>query len=159
MALFNNKEPEKSAHLELSATPRPGPAQDTPPMTPPAQKTVEPPASAAAYLDRGTKISGKLHFEGAARIDGNLDGEVDGKEITIGESSVVTAQVRADSIVVSGKVKGDITATQRIELRPTAKIIGNITSPKVIVHEGAVFEGHCSMGQVSDGDRKIRAAS
>jgi cytoskeletal protein CcmA (bactofilin family) len=158
MALFN-KEPEKSAHSGQSATPHPGTAQDAPPTTPPAQKIVEPPASAAAYLDRGSKVSGKLHFEGTARIDGNIDGEVDGKEITIGENAVATAQIRADSIVVSGKVKGDITATQRIELRPTAKIIGNLTAPKVIVHEGAVFEGHCSMGQVSDGGHKIRAAS
>ncbi len=158
MALFN-KEPEKSNHVEQSATPPRGPAQDTPPITPAAPKIVEPPASAAAYLDRGSKISGKLHFEGAARIDGNLDGEIDAKEITIGESAVATAQIRAESIVVSGKVKGDITATDRIELRATAKVIGDITAPKVIVHEGAVLEGHCSMGQVSDGGRKIRAAS
>jgi cytoskeletal protein CcmA (bactofilin family) len=158
MALFN-KQPEKSALPQQSATPHPGTAQDAPPITPPAQKTVEPPAPAATYLDRGTKISGKLHFESAAHIDGNIDGEIDGTEITFGESAVATAQIRADSIVVAGKVKGDITATQRIELRQTAKIIGNITAPKVIAHDGAVFEGHCSMGQVSDGGRKIRAAS
>jgi cytoskeletal protein CcmA (bactofilin family) len=159
MALFNNKEPEKAVNPAQSATQHPGPAQDAAAITPPAQKIVEPRASAVAYLDRGSKISGQLHFEGTVRIDGNLDGEVDGKEITIGESAVATAQIRADSIVVSGKVKGDITATQRIELRPTAKVIGNLTAPKLIVHEGAVLEGHCSMGQVSDGDRKIRAAS
>jgi cytoskeletal protein CcmA (bactofilin family) len=159
MALFN-KYAEMSANSEQSATPHPGPAHDTPPpITLPASKIVEPRASAVAYLDRGSKASGKLHFEGAARIDGDLDGEVDGKEITIGESAEATAQIRADSIVVSGRVKGDITATQRIELRATATVIGNITSPKLVVHEGAVFEGHCSMGQVLDGDRKIRVAS
>ena len=158
MALYS-KEPEKPAHPEQSATPHPGTAQAAPPITPPAQKIVAPPAPAAAYLDRGTKISGKLHFEGTACIDGNIDGEIDGKEITIGESAVATAQIRADSIVVSGKIKGDITATQRIEIRPTAKIVGNITAPNVIVHDGAIFEGHCSMGQVSDGGHKIRAAS
>ena len=159
MALFNNKEPEKSARPEQSATPHPGPAQDDPPITHPVQKIAEPRVSAAACLDRGSKISGKLHFEGSARVDGSLDGEIDAKDITIGENAVATAQIRADSIVVSGKVNGDITATQRIELRPTAKVIGDITAPKLIVHEGAVFEGHCSMEQVSDGDRKIRAAS
>jgi cytoskeletal protein CcmA (bactofilin family) len=158
MAMFS-REPEKSAHPDNSATPHPGTAQTAPPITLPAHQIVQPPAPAATYLDLGTKISGKLHFEGAARIDGNIDGEIDGKEVTIGEGAVATAQIRADSIVVSGKVKGDITATQKIELRPTARIIGNITAPKVIVHDGAVFEGHCSMGQVSDGDRKIRAAS
>jgi cytoskeletal protein CcmA (bactofilin family) len=159
MALFNNKEPEKAVNPAQSAASHPGPAQDAPPITPPAQKVVEPRASAVAYLDRGSKVSGKLHFEGAARIDGDLDGEVDAKEITIGESAVATAQIRADSIVVSGKVNGDITATQRVELRATAKVMGNITTQKLMVHDGAVFEGHCSMEQESDGDRKIRAAS
>ena len=158
MALFS-KEPEESAHPEQSAMPHTGMAPAASPITPPAQKIVEPPAPAAAYLDRGTKVSGKLHFEVPARIDGNIDGEIDGTEITIGESAMATAQIRADSIVVSGKVKGEITATQRIEIRPTAKIIGNITAPKLIVHDGAIFEGQCSMGHVSDGDHKIRAAS
>ena len=103
MALFSN-EPEKAAHPEQSARPHGDTAQAASPITPPA----------AAYLDRGTKVSGKLHFECPARIDGNIDGEIDGKEITIGESAVATAQIRADSVVVCGKVKGEITATQRI---------------------------------------------
>ena len=148
MALFSNG-PEKSAHPEQSARPHTGTARDAPPITPPA----------AAYLDRGTKVSGKLHFECPARIDGNIDGEIDGKEITIGESAVATAQIRADSIVVCGKVKGEITATQRIEIRSTAKIIGNITAPKLIVQDGAIFEGQCSMGHESAGDHKVHAVS
>jgi cytoskeletal protein CcmA (bactofilin family) len=163
MGLFSN-EPEKSTHPEQSAKPPMGTAQAASPTTPPAQKMVAtPPAhagsSSAGYLDQGTKISGKLRFEGPARIDGNIDGEIDGKEITIGESAAVTAQIRADSIVVHGKVKGEITATQRIEIHPTAKIIGNITAPKLIIHEGAIFEGQCSMGQESDRERKVRAVS
>jgi cytoskeletal protein CcmA (bactofilin family) len=146
MALFSNNEPEKSGHSKQSARPHPGAAPSAPPIMPPAQRIVEPPVTAAARLDRGTKISGKLHFEGPASIDGDIDGEIDGKEITIGESAAVTAQVRADSIVVCGKVKGEITATHRIEIRSTANIIGNITAPKLVVQDGAVFEGHCSMG-------------
>jgi cytoskeletal protein CcmA (bactofilin family) len=150
MALFSNNEPEKSVHPEQSARLHPDTAPAAPPITLPAQKIVEPPATAAARLDRGTKISGKLHFEGPARIDGDIDGEIDGKEITIGESAAVTAQIRAESIVVCGKVKGEITATQRIEIHPTATIIGNITAPKLIVQDGAIFEGHCSMGHEPD---------
>jgi len=146
MALFSN-EPEKSAN-----------------PIPPAQKIVAslpsaPASSAPAYLDRGTKINGKLRFESAARIDGTVDGEIDGKEITIGESGVATAQIRADTIVVHGKVKGEITATNRIEIHPTAKIVGNIVAPKLIIHDGAIFEGQCSMGQEADRDRKVRAVS
>jgi cytoskeletal protein CcmA (bactofilin family) len=162
MGLFSN-ELEKSTNPEQSAKPHNGTPQAASPPTP-AQKMGESPSahagsSAAGYLDHGTKISGKLRFDGPARIDGTIDGEVDGKEITIGESAVVTAQIRADSIVVCGKVKGEITATQKIEIHPTAKIVGNITAPKLIIHEGAIFEGQCSMGQESDRDRKVRAVS
>jgi cytoskeletal protein CcmA (bactofilin family) len=100
----------------------------------------------AAYLDSGCKISGKISFEGAIRIDGQVDGEIIGKEsLTIGESATVTAQIRAASIIVAGKVSGDIFATQRIEIRPSARVLGNLTSPVLVVHEGAIFEGHSSM--------------
>ena len=161
MGLFTN-EAEKSTQSEQSAKPHNGIPQAASPTTPALK--IEPPSAhagssaPAGYLDLGTKISGKLHFDGPARIDGTIDGEVDGKEITVGESAVVTAQIRADSIVVCGKVKGEIIATQKIEIHPTAKIIGNITAPKLIIHEGAIFEGQCSMGHASD-DRKVRAVS
>ncbi len=159
MGLFSN-ESETSAHTEQSARPHNGTPQAASSTTPPAQKIAALAGSpAATYLDRGTKIIGKLHFEGPARIDGEIEGEIDGKEITIGESAVTTAQIRADSIVVCGKVKGEITATDRIEIHPTAKIIGNIAAPRLIIHDGAIFEGQCSMGHESDRDRKVRAVS
>jgi cytoskeletal protein CcmA (bactofilin family) len=163
MGLFSN-ESEKSAQPEQSAKPLTGTILPASYATPPAHKIAEPhsaPAgsSAPTYLDRGTKISGKLRFEGPARIDGTIDGEIDGKEITIGESSVATAQIRADSIIVWGKVKGELTATNRIEIHPTAKVIGNIAAPKLIIHDGAIFEGQCSMGHEADRDRKVRAVS
>jgi len=161
MALFS-KEPEKNVRVEpnLRVQPQPSP-QAPPPITPtivttsagPSEKTATPVRAATsamtearAYLDSGSKISGKLSFDAATRIDGQVDGEIFGKDsITIGESAVVTAQVRAASIIVAGKVSGDIVATQRIEIRPSAKVIGNLTAPVLVVHEGALFEGHCSM--------------
>jgi len=77
----------------------------------------------------------------------------------IGETAVITAQMRAGSIIVAGKVSGDITAAQRIEIRPTARVIGNLTSPVLVVHEGALFEGHCSMqtAETAREERKVTA--
>jgi cytoskeletal protein CcmA (bactofilin family) len=154
MALFN-KEPEKNSKVQPTITP---PAASTiSPPTPPsstaspaaalAARTNGPaPAEGRAYLDRGSKISGKISFEGPARIDGEVDGEINAKDsITIGESAVVTAHIRAASVSVAGKVSGDIIAGQRIEIRPSAKVSGNITAPVLAIHEGAMFEGHCSM--------------
>jgi cytoskeletal protein CcmA (bactofilin family) len=115
------------------------------------------PSASGAYLDGGSKISGKLSFEGPTKIDGQIDGEIQAKDsLTVGESAVVTAQIKAASIIVAGKVSGDITATSRIEIRPSAKVVGNLTAPVLVVHEGATFEGHCSMSpEGSREDRKV----
>lgn len=172
MALFN-KEPERNLRSEPpKAQPQPQPPPVPQSLTPtvvaatpaPIQLTpavpVRPPEARSeqrAYLDSGSKISGKLSFDGPTRIDGNVDGEINAKDsLTIGESAVVTAQIKAASIVVAGKVSGDITAVQRIEIRPSAKVLGNLTSPVLIVHEGALFEGHCSMQpEAAREDRKV----
>ena len=163
MALFS-KEADRNlkneAGAKLPAQPQVQPLPVTQAVVPsnpaPAEKPAMPlrpsPAEARgsaegrAYLDSGSKISGKLLFEGATRIDGQVDGEISAKEsLIIGESAVITAQIKANAIIVAGKVSGDITATQRLEIRPSARVIGNLASPVLIVHEGAMFEGHCSM--------------
>jgi cytoskeletal protein CcmA (bactofilin family) len=152
MALFN-KEPDKSARPQPVTTPQASststPAQGSPvsqsTSASPAQRTA-PAAEGRAYLDKGSKINGKVSFEGPARIDGEVDGEINAKDsVAIGEGAVVTAQIKAASVMVAGKVSGDIVATQRIEIRPSAKVVGNLTAPVLVVHEGALFEGHCSM--------------
>jgi cytoskeletal protein CcmA (bactofilin family) len=163
MALFN-KEAEKNARPEPTIRPQPAQAVPVPPPVPapesrvvPPRQQSSPPMEARAYLDQGSKISGKLSFEGPARIDGQVDGEITAKDgIIIGESAVVTAQIKAASIIVAGKVSGDITASQRLEIRPSAKVVGNLTAPVLVVHEGAVFEGHCAMQpEGAREDRKV----
>ena len=152
MALFN-KEPEKNPKIQPTTTPlasstSAAPSASTPPSTSASAPRANGPAPAEgrAYLDRGSKISGKISFEGPARIDGEVDGEISAKDsLTIGESAVITAHIRAASVSVAGKVSGDIVATQRIEIRPSAKVSGNITAPILSILEGALFEGHCSM--------------
>jgi cytoskeletal protein CcmA (bactofilin family) len=166
MALFT-KEPEKNVRIDPNARVQPQPLTP-PPVTPtvvttnplPSERPAMPmrpaPAAADAYLDSGTKISGKLSFDGAIRIDGQVDGEITGKDsITIGESAVVTAQIRAAAIIVAGKVSGDLIASNRIEIRPSAKVIGNLTAPVLVVHEGALFEGHCSMQPEASQSAKV----
>jgi len=163
MALFN-KEPEKAPKIQpaqpssmANAAP-PQPAATAAPQPAPAPRPAPAPAAEGrAYLDRGTKISGKLTFDGPARIDGEVDGEIVAKDsLNIGETAVVTAQIKAASIMVAGKVSGDITGSQKIEIRPSAKVVGNLAAPLLVIQEGALFEGHCSMQpEVARDDRKI----
>lgn len=157
MALFNkdsDKSPKNDQNLRMQPPTPPPPVTPTVVATGPSAsekpvapiRTSAPATESRAYLDSGSKISGKLAFEGPTRIDGQVDGEILAKDsLTIGESAVVTAQIKSGSIVIGGRVSGDIVAQQRIEIRPSAKVIGNITAPVLVVHEGAMFEGHCSM--------------
>jgi len=102
---------------------------------------------ANTYMGKGSQISGKLTFEGAVRIEGQVDGEITAQEsVVIGEGAVVRAQLTADSVVITGTVTGDITARRRVEIRAPGKLYGNITTPSLVIHDGVVFEGHCSMG-------------
>ncbi len=139
MALFSN-EPEKNSQ---SPKPQVTPVQPAPAIPSPDRSVEQ--HQMAANLDRGTKVVGKLHFEGPARIDGEVEGEIHGKSITIGEHATVTAQITADSVVVCGKVNGEICASQRIEIRATARVQGDVTAPKVMINEGAIFDGRCEM--------------
>ncbi|MBF6568261.1 MAG: polymer-forming cytoskeletal protein [Candidatus Binataceae bacterium] len=155
MALFS-KEADKSAKSVQPQQPwqdKPGPAMATT-ISPVVEEKAAPkmvhstPAAAEgrAYLDKGSRVSGKLSFEGAARLDGQVDGEINAKDsLTIGETAVVTAQINAGSVIVAGRVSGDITATQRLEIRPSARVVGNLAAPILVIHEGASFEGHCTM--------------
>jgi len=99
-----------------------------------------------SYLDKGSRTTGKLNFEGPVQIDGQVDGEISAKDmLMIGDSAVVSAQIEASSIIVAGKLSGEIVASERIEIRASAKVSGNLKTPKLIVHEGAFFDGNCVM--------------
>jgi len=163
MALFN-KEPEKGPKIQpvqpssaANSQPQPGAPVSAPQLSPASRLATGMPTEGIAHLDRGTKVTGKLSFDGPARIDGEVDGEINSKDsLNIGETAVVTAQIKAASIVVAGKVSGDITGSHKIEIRPTAKVAGNLAAPLLSIHEGAQFEGHCSMQpEAAREDRKV----
>ncbi len=165
MALFS-KEPDttkaKEAAKPMFSPGAPTVAPAAPVETAPARAAYAAQAAPAAagearaYLDKGSKISGKLFFEGPVRIDGQVDGEISANDaVVVGESAVVTAQLKAASVVIAGKVSGDITASKRVEIRPTARVFGNLTTPVLVVHDGALFEGHCAMNPEVKEERKV----
>jgi cytoskeletal protein CcmA (bactofilin family) len=160
MALLNN-EAKKNLGPELSV--KPLSARIGAVLAPAVEELLPPPSQAAltpgrsTYLDASSEMSGKLSFAEPARIDGRVDGEIDAQDgLTIGKGAVVTATIKGVSILVAGTVSGDISASQRIELHASAKVSGNLTAPKLIVHEGAVFDGDCAMQpQGACEDRKL----
>ena len=97
------------------------------------------------------EITGKVSFQNDLIVDGKIEGEIisDGS-LTIGENARIKAEIRTSSVVVYGKVHGNITVTDRIELRKDAEVIGNIKAKVLTMEAGAIFVGSSTVGAPSD---------
>jgi len=102
----------------------------------------------STVLDKDSAFEGKLTFEGYVLINGKFQGEIfsDGGLI-IGEGGTVEGRIEVASIQIQGEVKGNIIAKDKIEINAPATVRGDITAPSLVIKEGAVFEGNCSMGK------------
>jgi len=96
-------------------------------------------------IGKGTKISGKLFFKAPARIEGEADGEIAGDILEIAAGAVVTARITAARVTIAGTVSGEIVARERVELQPTARVRCAISTPSLVLSEGAKFDGDCKM--------------
>jgi len=105
-----------------------------------------------ALLGRGTRFEGKLHFEGAVRIDGAFKGEIRSDDVlVIGDGAEIDAQIDVAVVIVrGGTVKGDIRARRSIELHVPARVEGSLHAPEVMLEKGVQFEGTCRMAPIED---------
>lgn len=99
-----------------------------------------------AFLGKGTEFDGKLIFDGVVRLDGKFRGEIVSKDtLVVGESATVNAEIKVNTIIISGTIKGNIYAKNRVEVHAPGKLYGNIHTPVLVLEEGVIFEGSCSM--------------
>ncbi|MCU0665965.1 MAG: polymer-forming cytoskeletal protein [Candidatus Omnitrophica bacterium] len=99
-------------------------------------------------LDVDAAMQGSLSFKEPVnlRINGRFEGNLEIKgNLTIGQTAVVCADIIGDNVIVGGKVKGHITARERLTLLPSALVEGDIYPAKLNVAEGAILEGKCMM--------------
>jgi excisionase family DNA binding protein len=99
-------------------------------------------------LDVDASMQGSLVFNDSVnlRINGKFEGNLSSKgNLTIGSSASVLADITGDNIVIGGRVKGKITARERLTLLPTAIVEGEIFPARLNVAEGAILEGRCAM--------------
>jgi cytoskeletal protein CcmA (bactofilin family) len=132
--------PEVRASSEpRSVSPAPAPKQET------LAKPVD--AGLVAHLYKGSRVTGQLSFQGSARIDGSVDGEIRCQgTLTIGEGADVKARISGETVVIRGRVEGNVTANAKVELAAPARLYGNLTAPRLFIAEGVIFDGDCSMG-------------
>ena len=147
-SLGGKKEPQKIDSKPDMAQPISEPAPDE---STPSSKLEPAPAPAArglvGYLYKGSRVTGQLTFQGSARIEGNVDGEIQCHgTLTIGERAEVRAKISGDVVVIRGKVEGNVVAKEKVELVAPARLFGDIDTPRLIITEGVVFDGDCTMG-------------
>lgn len=107
---------------------------------------IETPIKISGFIDRDTEITGEIKFKENFRIDGVFKGKIlNGNGLIIGESGEVEADIDVISIAVNGRVKGTIKAKERIEIFAKGRVIGSVAAPKLIIEDGAFFQGSCQM--------------
>ena len=96
------------------------------------------------FLARGFEFKGTLTFEGTVRIDGMVSGAIYSKgTVILGEQAVIEGDISAGTIVSGGTINGNLTATERVHLLPSALLIGDLETPFLKVEEGVQLHGNC----------------
>jgi cytoskeletal protein CcmA (bactofilin family) len=93
-------------------------------------------------LGSDVEIKGNIKFAGELAFDGKLDGEIhtDGT-LHLGDSAVINGNISAQSVIVRGKINGNITAKEKIEIKGKTELFGDIRAAKLAVEEGVTFVG------------------
>ncbi len=115
----------------------------------PMANSKDTPTASVNLIGAGTVIEGEVKSNGDIRIDGHIKGSVNSKsKVVIGASGVIEGDVTCQNADISGTIKGKLICSEMLFLKSTAKIMGDITTGKLVVEAGATFTGSCSMGPV-----------
>src|ERR1043166_2308014 len=97
----------------------------------------------SATIGKAVKIIGQIHSKEDLFVDGDVEGTVEAPDhkLTIGPNGTVHATVKAREVVALGSIQGNVEATERIEIRKDAKLIGDIRTARIVIEDGAYFKG------------------
>jgi cytoskeletal protein CcmA (bactofilin family) len=128
-----------------SMTPNPTPEPVRPVPTPPAFEPARPaaPTGEQATIGKGLFIKGEITGSESLFIDGKVEGSINlpGNRLTVGRNGQVNANVTAREIVVLGKVRGNVSATDRVDIRAEGALTGDVAAARISIEDGAFFKG------------------
>ncbi|HUB31280.1 MAG TPA: polymer-forming cytoskeletal protein [Terracidiphilus sp.] len=131
---------------QTSSTPTPEPIRPT--SAPPAAEPVRPAAASSsvgeqATIGKGLFIKGEITGSESLYIDGKIEGTINlpGNRLTVGRNGNVNAAINAREIVVLGKVRGNVTATDRVDIRAEGSLTGDVAAARISIEDGAFFKG------------------
>jgi cytoskeletal protein CcmA (bactofilin family) len=98
-------------------------------------------------VEAGTRFEGLVSFRGFVRLEGTVVGRVVAEgSLWIGAQAELHGAVEADDVTIEGFCEGEIAARARIELKPTARVRGRLTAPRIAMADGSLFDGRCEAG-------------
>lgn len=134
--------PSQSGSIVPPPTPEPSrPASPAPAIEPPARASAQ--VSDQATIGKGLFVKGEITGSESLYIDGKLEGSIalPGNRVTIGRNGQVQASISAREIVILGKVRGNITASDRVEIRVEGSLTGDVTAARISIEDGSYFKG------------------
>jgi cytoskeletal protein CcmA (bactofilin family) len=98
------------------------------------------------FVDRGSHLKGELQFENSFRVEGKVEGTVSSHgNLIVGEGGEVEGEIRAGEVFVAGTVHGTIYAERKVQIAPGGRVTADLFTPALVVENGAVFDGKCTM--------------
>jgi cytoskeletal protein CcmA (bactofilin family) len=136
--------PSQTGPVSTAPTPEP-PRAVPPPSSSPAETPARPQAVVGdqATIGKGLYIKGEITGSESLYIDGKVEGSLNlpGNRVTVGRNGQVSANISAREIVVLGKVKGNVTATDRVDIRAEGSLNGDVAAARISIEDGAFFKG------------------
>ena len=119
------------------------PAVEAPRATPSSSSSSASAAGEQASISKGLSIKGEITGTESLFIDGKVEGSINipGNRVTVGKNGVVNASISAREIVVLGKLKGNVTATDRVDIRAEGALTGDVAAARISIEDGAFFKG------------------
>ncbi len=109
-------------------------------------KNTEKTGELSTILGKGTIIEGKMNVEHSLRVDGKVKGDIETTDsLVIGKEGEVNGNVNVKTLIVGGRLVGSVQAETKIVLENKAFLQGEIKTSKLVIHEGAIFNGKCAM--------------
>lgn len=114
-----------------------------------------------AWIGQGVTIEGRIVANQDIRIDGRVQGsiEVGQHELHLGAGAELKAGVNARSVIVGGRIEGDVTATERIQIQSTGVLLGDVVAPRLIIQDGGMLRGKADVAGTRAKAASVRPAA
>lgn len=111
-----------------------------------------PSSGAAARLGASLHLKGEITGNEDLNVDGSVEGliQLEDRKLTVGASAKVTADIIAREVVVYGNVKGNLRARDRIEIKKDGSVVGDLTTARIMIEDGAYFKGSIEIDKTGD---------